>query len=297
MSTSTSLCHRLRVGEHEADVAAVLLRRAVGRVVHLEDAASSRPARTWPCRPADSRCGRRPARSQPDGPPARAASALSPSLLGGMIEDDDVMHHRAIARPAFGRFDPLVLRPARIDGEVLVLDGPSAGTVIRLVAPCRPPGRARRICQPVPQLPRRGQVAAIPLRAAVVDPVRRSVCFLFVAQAASLAKLPMLRIGEPGRHAAFVITSRIISAQPTTSSYSVSANGPISPGRWHSTQWSWKNPRDLVRVGHFAVPSILAHAADQAAVGLGDGLGSPRCRPATRRGPRPGRACPTFGSA
>ena len=96
--------------------AAVLLRRAVGRVVHLEDepragrnqlghslAKHHRPARRerWPR-------ANRELRSPRAGPA---------DLARRNDADDDVMHDGPIARPALGGLDPLVLGEARIDEE------------------------------------------------------------------------------------------------------------------------------------------------------------------------------------
>ena len=160
------LLHRLGIGKHETAVAAVLLRRAVGRVVHLED---------------QLRAGRHEAgqaRRQRLGPQSRgiraqevvaAAQAAAHVAVRRNHEQQDVVHDRGIARPRLDGRDPLVFLPARIDHEHLIFDHARGRHVERLV------GHVDHLVglgnhPAFGELGRLGQILGIALGRAVGDP-------------------------------------------------------------------------------------------------------------------------------
>ena len=70
-------------------------------------------------------------------------------------------------------------------------------------------------------------------------PARTQSAIVFFSSAVrrlSLAKWPYLGSACHGGMRPARTTSSMVSAQPIASSYDVSENGPICPGRWHSTQ-------------------------------------------------------------
>ena len=149
-------------------------------------------------------------------------------------EDDDVMHNRGVAGARLSGLHPFVFGPARVDREVLVFDGPLGRHVVGFFAHVDDlVGLAD--APPLGVLARGGELVSIPFGTAVFDPGRDQLLF-FVGEPRVVAEMAMRGLAYQGGMRPSLVTSRIISAQPTSSSYDCTAKGATSPSRWHTSQ-------------------------------------------------------------
>src|SRR5262249_51943576 len=117
---------------------------------------------------------------------------------------------------------------------------------------------------------RLGQVRRVPLGLAVGDPGGDQL-FVFVAQAALVAKLAVLGVRVPGGHATLV--DHFLDHLAPARHFVVAGQRerPDPAGAMTFDALVFEDPRDLLRIGHLAVRRDLGNAADQTAHGVGLG--------------------------
>ena len=225
------LADRRRIGEDQADLAAIGLGRAARGVVDLEQ---------------QPRAGRDEL-GQSLGQHARR----HPRRIGRQEVDLDRIRSRAgraaaRTRPGDGRptdspaapARPAPRRPARAWGRPRSSDrasSPSAGILTVLGRAMTRSGVGMR--QPSTYLAGSGR-SRVALGRAGGDPGGDRRFFSSSLSRASLANLPYSGLACQGGMRPSCTTSSIISAQPAACLYVASANGAISPSRWQATQRS-----------------------------------------------------------
>ena len=207
-----------------------------------------KPPSPSPPRTARAAAGPVPAcRGRRSGPPCCPPPRFAGPLLGShgvgienqrlarrLREDERVMDDGSTARFHLGRLNPFVFREAGVDDKKLIIDRPG-----RLHFEGLGNGEDDVRLRNAPALGKsggRGHILGIAFGRAGLNPVGDRLLLDGTETAV---------VGESGhtsdRRATggmrpWRTTSSIVSAQPIASSYEVSENGPISPGRWHSTQ-------------------------------------------------------------
>ena len=169
-----------------------------------------------------------------------------------------------IARPRLDGRDPLVLGPARIDHEHLVVDHAGGRHVERLRRPCTATWSGLGIIQPSANLGGSGRSLGLPSGA----PLATHLAIVALSASlirASFLKWPKCAIGVPGRHA-LRLHDFFDHAGPAGDFLVVGQRERRDLSRAMAEHAiGVQDPRDLLGVGHVAVGHGLAVAADQAA--------------------------------
>ena len=179
--------------------------------------------------------------------------------------DDDVVNHRAIVGASLGRRDPLVFRPARVRGEVLVFDDAFGRHVIRLLGHVVDLVRFRDL-PAYGELWRFRQIGWITFGRAIGDP-RLDILYFFLGQSAVVLELAVLGVGEPRRHLSLVddLDHHLAPAVDLVVVRQRERRDLAFSMARHAARV--QDARDLVRVGHVAVRFDLGNTADDAAGG------------------------------